>query len=70
MTRKVATLAAVLWIGLAASTSYADSSGAASSWVATVIAWLTGVQPDENGTIHVFDNGTIHVNDNGVIHME
>jgi len=61
MIRKVATLAAVLWIGFAASTSYADTGGASSSWVAAVISWLTGYQPDENGTIHVNDNGTIHV---------
>jgi hypothetical protein len=59
MIRKVATLAAVLWIGLASSAAYADTSSAGGSWTDAVIAWLA--QTVSGGTIQPDDNGVIHL---------
>ena len=60
MIRKVVALTVVLWIGVAGVPAHAASSGGG-SWSAAVIAWLTEafsggseIQPDENGTIHVY----------------
>ena len=59
MLRKIVTLTVVMWIGLAGMPAHAASSGGG-SWTAAVIAWLTQafssdeIQPDDNGTIHVF----------------
>jgi len=59
MVRKVVTLTVVMWIGLAGLPAHA-ASGGGGSWTAAVISWLVQafsgdeIQPDDNGTIHVY----------------
>lgn len=59
MVRKVVTLTVLMWIGLAGLPAHA-ASGGGGSWTAAMISWLAEVfsgdeiQPDDNGTIHVY----------------